>query len=129
MGCGQANSKNTPVLICLFEAYREEQREFFDKIKESYRHKKTIKYEIKSTIDIFAIKLKINKKLYDICSTFISNSQEEIDKALNKIYNDLDEYFKINGKQASSGLYDSTEIQIEDKEEDYRLFEMNDKVL
>ena len=46
MGCGEANSKNTPVLICLFEAYREEQREFFDKIKESYRHKKTIKYEI-----------------------------------------------------------------------------------
>ena len=129
MGCGQANSKNTPVLICLFEAYREEQREFFDKIKESYRHKKTIQYEIKSTIDIFAIKLRINKKLYDICSTFISNSQEEIDKALNKIYNELDEYFKINGKQASSGLYDSTEIQIEDKEEDYRLFEMNDKVL
>ena len=35
MGCLEAKSKNSPILICLFEAYREEQREFFDKIKES----------------------------------------------------------------------------------------------
>ena len=129
MGCLEAKSKNSPILICLFEAYREEQREFFDKIKESYRYKNTIKYQIKSTIDIFAIKLKINDKLYDICSTFISNSQEEIDKALNKIYDELDKYYKIIGKQASSDFYNSTEIQIEDNEEDYRLFEMNNKVL
>ena len=73
-----------------FEPGKEEQKQFCLKLKNSYQHEKGIRYEIRSSIEPFSIKLKIKNFLYDITTTYIDNSEEEIQKTLNAIYYKLD---------------------------------------
>ena len=90
MGCEQAKESNLPTLYCFFEPGKEEQKQFCLKLRDSYQHEKGIRYEIRSSIEPFSIKLKIKNFLYDITTTYIDNSEEEIQKTLNAIYYKLD---------------------------------------
>ena len=91
MGCEEAKESNYPLLLCYFEVNNEEQKDFCIKLRDSYEHDKGIKYEIRSTqTEPFAIKLKIKNFIYDINTSFVNNSKEEIQKTLNDIYNKLD---------------------------------------
>ena len=90
MGCNASNDSNYPVLICFFESGNEEQKNYCLTLRDSYQHEKTIKYEIRSSLDSFSIKLKLKNMIYDIQSSYINNSEEEIQKALKEIYDKLD---------------------------------------
>ena len=90
MGCNASNDSNYPTLICYFESQNEEQKKYCLKLRDSYQHEKAIKYEIRSHLDSFSIKLKIKNMIYDIQSSFINDSEEEIQKALKEIYDKLD---------------------------------------
>ena len=90
MGCTKTNEANIPFLFCNIEKGNEEQKNFCLKIKDSYKHSKTIKCEIKASDNPFFIKLKIKNTTYDIQTAFINNSEEEVDKILQIIYNKID---------------------------------------
>ena len=85
--CGQVTDKKIPILKCFYARFREEQKQFIQKLKDSYKYKNSIEYEIKPTNDSFMIKLEINKNVYDISSTYINDSEEEIQRILQEIYN------------------------------------------
>ena len=91
MGCAEAKENNLPTLLCFFEPENQEQKMFCIRLKDSFQHEKSIKYEIRSVVnEPFAIKIKIKNNIYDINKTFVNNSEEEIQKTLNDIYNKLD---------------------------------------
>ena len=91
MGCEQAKEQNLPTLLCFFETNNDGQKEFCIKLKDSFQHEKSIKYEIRSSVEPFSVKLKIKNIIYDIKTEYINNSEEEIQRTLNDIYNKLDE--------------------------------------
>ena len=95
MGCGESKNSNLPFLTCLFEFSNEEQKHFCLKLKESYSHEKSIRYEIKELKEPFSITLKLGNKIHNIKTDYIDNSEEEIQNTLNLIYSKLDEYFNI----------------------------------
>ena len=90
MGCNEANDKNLPMLICFFEPGNELQKEYCLKLKDNFHHEQSIRYEIKSTSDNpFGVKLNIKGKIIDIQTEF-NNSEEEMLKALDAMYKELD---------------------------------------
>ena len=66
MGCDAAKEQNLPTLLCFFETNNDEQKEFCIKLKDSFQHEKSIKYEIRSSVEPFSVKLKIKNFIYDI---------------------------------------------------------------
>ena len=90
MGCNASNDSNLPILLCFFESGNEVQKNYCLTLRDSYQHEKPIKYEIRSSLDSFSIKLKLKNMIYDIQTSFINNSEEEVQKALKEIYDKLD---------------------------------------
>ena len=92
MGCNEIKGKNYPVILFVFEDKNEDQKNYCIKLRDNFYHKQTVRYEIKSYINsTFSIKLKIKETIYDIQTTF-SNSEEDMKRTLQKIYNKLDEF-------------------------------------
>ena len=84
------DSTNFPSLICHFEIGNEKQKNYCIDIKNNFSHQKSIKYKIESSPAMgFAIQFEINNNIYDIQTEF-NDSEEEMDKALNKMYKLLD---------------------------------------
>ncbi len=84
MGCSQGYE--TPTLICFFEQGNEEQKAYCIKLKDSFHHEKTIKFEVKSVPQVnFSIKFKVNGKLHEIQNTF-ENSEGAMQSTLQKAY-------------------------------------------
>ena len=90
MGCTKTNENNYPFLFGNVEKGNEEQKNFCMKIKDTYKHSKTIKCEIKASEKPFFIKLKIKNTIYDITNKFINNNEEEVNNILQAIYNKID---------------------------------------
>ena len=86
MGCKESRDTNVPLLLCFFETGNGPQCEYCSKIRDNFKHVKTINYQIKSEQDMkFAIKFQIKDKIYDIQTEF-NDSEEEMNKTLNKMY-------------------------------------------
>jgi len=91
MGCKEVGDKDVPVLMCFFEPNNDSQKNYCLKLKDSFEHEKTIRYEIRSTADNkFAIQLKIKDKTHDIQTEF-TDTEEEMKIALDKMYKILNE--------------------------------------
>ena len=91
MGCNESKDMNYPTLLCFFENENEEQKNYCIKIKDNFRHQRSIKFEIKSSPGIaFGIKFRINKNVHNIQTTFDS-SEQAMNEALEKMYKILDE--------------------------------------
>ena len=88
MGCDAEKPKNIPSLLCDFEKGNDEQKLYCLKIKDNFRHKKTIRYQIKSAEE-FSIKFKLKGKIYNIQNSY-DNSEEAMNKTLQDIYTLLD---------------------------------------
>ena len=90
MGCSEIKGKNYPLILLVFEDKNEEQKNYCIKLRDNFHHKNTVQYQIKSYINsTFSIKLQIKETIYDIQTTF-SNSEEDLKRTLQKIYNKLD---------------------------------------
>ena len=90
MGCSEIKGKNYPLILLVFEDKNEEQKNYCIKLRDNFYHKNTVQYQIKSYINsTFSIKLQIKETIYDIQTTF-SNSEEDLKRTLQKIYNKLD---------------------------------------
>ena len=94
MGCHTPIDKNRyPILLCSFEYGNEEQKNYCIKLRDNFNYEKTIKYIIESNKESsFAIKLQIKKKIYDI-QTIFNDSNEEMEKTLQNLYNKLDKFY------------------------------------
>ena len=88
MGCDAEKPKNIPSLLCDFEKGNEVQKEYCLKLKDNFKHKKTIRYQIRSS-ESFSIKFKIKGKIYDIQNNYV-NTEEVMNKTLQSIYTLLD---------------------------------------
>ena len=86
MGCKESRDTNVPELLCFFETGNDSQGIYCLKIRDNFKHEKTINYQIKSGQGMkFAIKFKIKEKIHDIQTEF-NDSEEEMNKTLNKMY-------------------------------------------
>ncbi len=90
MGCNASNDSNLPTLICYFENGNEEQKNYCLALRDSYQHEKSIKYEIRSSLENFSIRLRIKNVIHEIQTSYINDSEEEKQKALKEIYDKLD---------------------------------------
>ena len=91
MGCAETKStaQSLPTLTMVFEPLNEKQKDYCLKIQTSFRHAKSIKYEIKSYANsTFSIMLQINGNVHQIQSVFDEN---EFDNTLQKLYGLLDQ--------------------------------------
>ena len=89
MDCSDDYDKAT--LLCFYETGNEDQKAYCLKVKNSFRHRCTINYEIKSVPGVaFSIKFKYNGKLTVIQSQY-DNSDETMNNTLQKAYNILDD--------------------------------------
>ena len=91
MGCNETKSTtpNLPTLTMIFEPQNETQKAYCIKIQQSFRHAKSIKYEIKSFANsTFSIMLQINGTVHQIQNIFNEN---EYDNTLQKLYELLDQ--------------------------------------
>jgi hypothetical protein len=89
--CGSNQSDEIPSLLCFFESGNEDQKAYCLKLKNSFKHRRTIKFEIKSIPGVtFAIKFKCDGKLTVIQNQY-DNSDEIMDETLQKAYKILDE--------------------------------------
>ena len=88
MGCDAEKPKNIPSLLCDFEKGNDEQKLYCLKIKDNFRHKKTIRYQIKSAEE-FSIKFKLKGIIHNIQNSY-DNSEEAMNKTLQDIYTLLD---------------------------------------
>ena len=91
MGCSETknNLSNLPVMICIFELGNEIQKEYCIKLKENFKHNKSIRYEVKSFANSpFSIMFQINGQNHQIQNVFDEN---EMQNTLNKMYNLLDQ--------------------------------------
>ena len=91
MGCNETKSTtpNLPTLTMIFEPQNETQKAYCIKIQQSFRHAKSIKYEIKSFANsTFSIMLQINGTVHQIQNIFNEN---EYDNTMQKLYELLDQ--------------------------------------
>jgi len=89
--CGSNQSDDIPILLCFFESQNEDQKAYCLKLKNQFKHRKTIKFEIKSIPGVaFSIKFKCDGKLTVIQSEY-DNSEEKMEETLHKAYKILDD--------------------------------------
>ena len=89
--CGSSQSDDIPTLLCFFESGNEDQKAYCLKVKNAFKHRRTIKFEIKSIPGVaFSIKFKYEGKLTVIQSQY-DNSEETMVDTLQKAYKILDE--------------------------------------
>ena len=91
MGCNETKSTtpNLPTLTMIFEPQNETQKAYCIKIQQSFRHAKSIKYEIKSFANsTFSIMLQINGTVHQIQNVYNEN---EFDNTMQKLYELLDQ--------------------------------------
>ena len=91
MGCSETKptSSNLPVLTMIFEPQNETQKAYCIRIQQSFRHAKSIKYEIKSFANsTFSIMLQINGTVHQIQNVYNEN---EFDNTMQKLYELLDQ--------------------------------------
>ena len=91
MGCNETKSTtpNLPTLTMIFEPQNETQKAYCIKIQQSFRHAKSIKYEIKSFANsTFSIRLQINGTVHQIQNVYNEN---EFDNTMQKLYELLDQ--------------------------------------
>lgn len=87
MGCTETKDTKIPALICFFEMGNTQQKEYCLKLKDNFKHEKSIRFEIKSLPDYpFSIKFQINGQIHDIQNTF-DDSDQAMNDSLNKMYN------------------------------------------
>ena len=91
MGCNETKSTtpNLPTLTMIFEPQNETQKAYCIKIQQSFRHAKSIRYEIKSFANsTFSIMLQINGTVHQIQNVYNEN---EFDNTMQKLYELLDQ--------------------------------------
>ena len=91
MGCNETKSTtpNLPTLTMIFEPQNETQKAYCIKIQQSFRHAKSIKYEIKSFANsTFSIMLQINGTVHQIQNVYNEN---EFENTMQKLYELLDQ--------------------------------------
>lgn len=87
MGCGETKDQ-LPTLLGFFETGREDQKEYCIKLKDSFKHEKAIRFEIKSSPGMqFSIKFRHKGIIHDIQTTF---NDSEMESSLDKMYKILD---------------------------------------
>ena len=86
MGCKESKDISYPTLLCFFETGNTAQGTYCLKIRDNFKHEKSINYQIKSEKDMkFSIQFKIKNKTYDIQTEF-DDSDETMNNTLNKMY-------------------------------------------
>ena len=89
MGCSENKDSNIPVLLCFFETGNEAQKQYCIRLKDNFRHERTIRFEIKSTPQVsFSIRFKVNGKTTEVQNVF-DDSEERMNETLRKMYNML----------------------------------------
>ena len=88
MGCDADKERKIPILLCDFEKGNDDQKDYCLKLKDNFKHKKTIKYQIKSS-DEFSVKFKLNGKIYNIQNIYDS-TEAGMNKTLQEMYTLLD---------------------------------------
>ena len=88
MGCDETKDK-LPTLLCFFEMDNEKQKNYCLKLKDSFKHEKPIRFEIKSSPGVnFSVQFKIKSQIHKIQTIF---NEEELDNSLNAMYKILDD--------------------------------------
>ena len=86
MGCKEAKEFSYPTLLCFFETGNTAQGIYCLKIRDNFKHEKSINYQIKSEKDMkFSIQFKIKDNIHDIQTEF-DDSDEAMNNSLNKMY-------------------------------------------
>ena len=86
MGCNNAKDPNVPTLLCFFETGNELQAAYCLKLRDNFKHEKTINYQIKSGEKTpFSIQFKIKKTIHDIQTVF-DDSEQAMNQTLQKMY-------------------------------------------
>ena len=81
--------QNKPQLICFYESGNEEQKEYCIKLKDNFKHEKTINYEIESIPKVpFGIKIAYNTQILDLQKEF-DDSEDTMYETLRKAYDFL----------------------------------------
>ena len=89
MGCKAVKDgeSTTPSIICLVE--NDEQKEYCSSLVNKWENRHTIKYTIKDNQPKFAIKLSVRGRETVIQNAYTNNSEEEMQKTLERAYNIL----------------------------------------
>ena len=99
MGCNEVKEKQFPMLTCLFQLGNEEQQNYCIKIKDNFKHPKTIRFEIRSGEGTeFCVKFKLNNVEHTIQDKF-DNSEEALNTTLQKMYKLLNEDIEKEEKE------------------------------
>ena len=89
MGCSENKDSNIPVLLCFFESGNEAQKQYCIRLKDNFKHERTIRFEIKSTPQIpFSIRFRVNGNTVDVQNVF-DDSEERMNETLNRMYSML----------------------------------------
>ena len=92
MGCNDSKDTNHPTLLCFYEIGNDQQKEYCLKLKNNFRHKKTIAFSINSTPGVpFSIKFRVKNKSepYKIQEN-TDYSDDAMNESLKKMYDILD---------------------------------------
>ena len=80
---------NIPQLICFYESGNEKQKEYCIKLKDNFKHEKTINYEIESIPKVpFCIQIAYNTQILDLQKEF-DDSEDTMYETLRKAYDFL----------------------------------------
>ena len=86
MGCQNVKDSNVPTLLCFFETGNQNQADYCIKLRDNFKHEKTINYQIKSGEKMpFAIQFKIKNTTHDIQKDF-DDSETTMNQTLQKMY-------------------------------------------
>ena len=86
MGCKNEKELNVPSLLCFFETGNQSQADYCLKLRDNFKHERTVNYQIKSGEKTpFAIQFKIQKTVHNIQTDF-DYSEEKMNQTLQKIY-------------------------------------------
>ena len=89
--CCGGKEEEYPLLMCFFESKNKEQKDYCIKLKDNFKNRQSIRFEIKSRPDTpFSIKLKIKDNITEIQSHF-NSSEEVMNETLQKAYELLKE--------------------------------------
>ena len=81
--------QNIPQLICFYESGNEEQKNYCIKLKDNFKHEKTINYAIKSKENVpFGIKIAYYSQNLDLQKEF-DDSEDTMYETLRKAYDFL----------------------------------------